>query len=133
MQALRLDGWRSRIAAAGLVLLAAVSVWLSAGIIFAGDLDSRIAALPSLLILGMLAVALPAVAWLAKLRLEHAWPLTISLVLWLPFVTRSTLWEGPIEAIVWLVVIAGLIAARPPTLPAVFTNPGLAPLLAATV
>jgi hypothetical protein len=116
--------------AAILALLAAVSIWLSAGVVL-DDGPERIAALPSLQWLVVLVIAVPAVAWLAKLRLEHAWPLAISLLLWLPFVGASAMWEGPIEGIVWLLVIAGLVAARPPTLPSACSHPSVAPWLAA--
>src|SRR5436190_14341496 len=99
---------RSQLAAAILALLTAVSVWLSAGtlVVYGGD-TARIAALPSFTILGLLAAAAIAIAWTVKLRLEHAWPLALSLVLWLPFLPGSlppsiVMWEGPIEGLVWL-------------------------------
>ena len=129
---------RSRFAVVVPGALAAVSIWLSAGIIFGGDTESRIAALPSISVLAILAVALPLATWLAKLRLEHAWPLAISLILWLPFLpfrigAGFLLWEGPIEGLVWLVVAAGLMAARPPKIPSAFSSPIVAPWIAATV
>jgi hypothetical protein len=116
MTALREEPSRSRLAASILALLTAVSAWLSAGILQGGG-TTRIAALPSFWILAVLAVAFVAAVWIAKLRLEHAWPLAISLILWLPFLPIGVpapflIWEGPIEAVVWLVVIVGLIAAR---------------------
>lgn len=128
---------RSRFAASILALLAAVSIWLSAGIVSAYGGDTiRIAALPSIPILIVLAAALPAAAWLAKLRLSEAWPLAISLVLWLPFLPGRVpaaflLWDGPIEGIVWATVIVGLIAARRPPIPAIVSNPSIAPWIAA--
>jgi hypothetical protein len=136
MAALRGSDVRSRIAASGLALLAAVSVWLSAGIVFGGDTVTRIAVLPSIWILVPLAVTTVAVAWFARLELEHAWPLAISVVVWLPFLPYQVpgsflVWDGPIEAIVWLVVIAGLVAARPPAIPAALGNARIAPWLAA--
>jgi hypothetical protein len=122
-----------------LALLAAVSIWLSLGsvAILGGD-TSRIAALPSFWILGVLAVAAIAAARIAKLRLDQAWPLAISLILWLPFVPGHVppaflLWEGPVEAIVWLCVIVGLIVARKPTLSRPLSDPALAPWIAATI
>lgn len=122
-----------------LALLTAVSIWLSLGtfVVSGGD-TSRIAALPSIWILGVLAVAAIAVARLAKLRLDDAWPLAISLILWLPFLPFKTpvaflLWEGPIEGIVWSCVIVGLIAARRPALPKVLSDPAIAPWIAAVV
>lgn len=77
-------------------------------------------------------------ARIAKLRLDQAWPLAISLVLWLPFLpgewpTSFLMWEGPIEGIVWLCVVARLIAARRPALPKAFGDPAVAPWIAAVV
>ncbi|MEO7157374.1 MAG: hypothetical protein ABI039_07430, partial [Vicinamibacterales bacterium] len=115
-----------------------VSIWLSAGtlVVYGGD-TSRIAALPSFTILALLAAAAITIASVAKLRLEHAWPLTLSLVLWLPFLPGSlppsiVMWEGPIEGVVWLAVAVGLIAARRPAVPAL-SNPSVAPWLVAAI
>lgn len=130
---------RSQRAASILALLTAVSIWLSAGTlaVTSGD-TSRIAALPSIWILGVLAVVAVALARIAKLRLEHAWPLAISLLLWLPFLPGSlppslVMWEGPIEGIVWLIVVVGVIAARRPAMPRVFADPAIAPWMAAVI
>lgn len=133
MTALRIDEHRTKgradRAALFLSALAATSLWLSAGIIVEGD-SERIAALPSFTLLAILTIALPAIAWVSKLRLEQAWPLSISLVLWLPFLGWSSVWDGPIEGIIWSLVVVGLIAARPPSLPRAFTDPRTAPLMA---
>jgi hypothetical protein len=77
--------------AALLALLTAVSIGLSLGTlaVYGGD-TSRIAALPSIWILGALAVAAIAVARIVRLRLDQAWPLAISLVLWLPFLPGTS-------------------------------------------
>ena len=102
---------RSRIAASVLALLTAVSIWLSAGILSVpGGDTTRIAALPPFWILAVLAAAFPAAAWLAKLDVSDASPLAISLALWLPFLPGDVpaaflWWEGPIEAVVWAVVV----------------------------
>ena len=128
---------RSRLAALILALLTAVSVWLSAGTIavLGGD-THRVAALPSFLILGALAAAACAITYAIRLRLEDAWPLLISLLIWLPFLPFTVpavflMWAGPIEALVWLAVIAGLVVARPPNLPTGLDTRGLAPIVAA--
>ncbi len=110
--------------------LSAVSVWLSLGVILV-DASGRIAALPSLVILVALAIALPGMAWFAKLRLGHAWPLAISVVVWLPFLGLSPVWDGPIEGLVWSVVVVGMIAARPPNAIRSFSDARLAPVMAA--
>jgi hypothetical protein len=122
-----------------LALLTAVSIWLSLGTVavYGGD-TSRIAALPSFWILGLLAVAAVAIARLAKLRLDQAWPLAISVVLWLPFFPGDLppsflMWEGPIEGIFWLCVLVGLIAARQRAMPRLLSDPAVAPWIAAAV
>ena len=130
---------RSQLAAAILALLTAISIWLSAGTlgVYSGD-TTRIAALPSFTILGLLAAGALVAAWATKLRLEHAWPLAISLVLWLPFLPGSqppsiVMWEGPIEGLVWLCVVVGMIAARRPPVPKLLSQPSTAPWIAAAI
>ncbi len=114
---------RSRIAASILALLTAVSVWLSLGTVALTSGDTvRIAALPSLSILALLIVAVVAAATVAKLRLEHAWPLLIGFLVWLPYLPGRIanpflVWQGPLEWFVWLAVAAGLVAARPFAMP----------------
>lgn len=101
-----------------LAALAAVSVWLSAGtLVVQGGDASRVAAVPSLTILAaLLAVALIA-AFVTRLRLGQAWPLAISVLIWLPFVPGDVpaaflLWTGPLEWFVWAAVGLGLVASR---------------------
>jgi hypothetical protein len=119
-----------------LALLAALSIWLSAGTLaVTGGDTQRIAALPSTWILGALAIAAFAAARAAKLRNADAWPLAISLLLWLPFLPGPVpavflLWQGPVEAIVWVIVGAGMIAVRAPVAPKLFTDPKSAPAIA---
>ena len=49
---------------------------------------------------------------------RDAWPLALTLLLWLPWLpvpiaSALTIWEGPLEALVWLAAIGGvLVAAR---------------------
>jgi hypothetical protein len=122
-----------------LALLGAFSLWLSAGTIavLGGD-THRIAALPSIWILIALGVAAILAASAAKLRLHEAWPLLISLLVWLPFVpafvpSAFLIWQGPIEVLVWVVVMAGLMAARPPALPAMVKSADSAPWIAGAI
>lgn len=130
---------RSQFAAAILAALTAVSIWLSAGtlLVYGGD-TGRIAALPSFTILGFLVVGALFISWATRLRIEHAWPLALSLVLWLPFLPGSlppsiVMWEGPIEGVVWLAVVVGLIAARRPAVPVLLSRPSTAPWIAAAI
>ena len=111
--------------------LSAISLWLSLGVVAVDAASGRIVALPAFLVLIALAIALPAVAWFARLRLEHAWPLAISLVVWLPFLGLSAVWDGPIEGVVWSVVVVGLIASRPRRAPGAFSDPRISPVMAA--
>lgn len=126
---------RSRLAASLLAFLTAISIWLSLGITLGGD-TSRIAALLSFSTLALLAVTVTVAVWFARLQLEQVWPLAISLLLWLPYLPIEVpasflLWDGPIEAIVWLLIGAGLIVARPRAVPSILTNPSTAPWMAA--
>jgi hypothetical protein len=128
---------RSHLAASIVALLAAVSAWLSAGLVLIGD-TGRIAALPSISILLALIVAALAAARIARLRLDQAWPLAISLLLWLPYLPLPIpdallIWEGPIETIVWLVVGIGLIAAGGAKVPSAVMNPRIAPWIVAAI
>ena len=130
---------RSRLAASLVALLAAVSLWLSAGTIavLGGD-THRIAALPSIWILVALAVAAVAVAHAAKLRLDESLPLLVTVILWLPFTPGSVppaflIWQGPIAVLVWLVAITGVLASRPPRMLRVVANPDRAPWIAAAI
>ncbi|MBM3806767.1 MAG: hypothetical protein FJW22_01080 [Acidimicrobiia bacterium] len=131
---------RSRIAASVLALVAAVSIWLSLGTLaIAGGDTSRIAALPSLTVLLALCGAAVVVAQLARLRLEHAWPLAVSLLIWLPYLPGVVpsvflIWQGPLEVAVWLAVVVGMVAGRPAAaVPRALGSPALAPLAAAAI
>ena len=99
---------------------------------------SRIAVFPSSWILAVLVVGAIAASWLVKLRLEHAWPLAISLFVWLPFVPGHVpnaflIWQGPLEAIVWTIVIVGLIFALTAAIPRAVVDPAIAPWIAAAL
>jgi hypothetical protein len=127
---------RSRIAASFLALLTAVSIWLSAGTVAVVSGDThRIAALPSIWILIGLAIAVLVAAMIARLRLEESWPLLLTLLLWLPFLPGEIpasflIWQGPAEALVWLMAIAGVMAGRLRKAPAILENPDRAPWIA---
>jgi len=109
---------RSRIAASTLALIAGASAWLSAGSVgFTGGDADRVAAFPSVSLLVLAMFAAVVAANVLRLRLQEAWPLAISVVLWLPFLPGGIpasfmLWQGPVEAIVWAIVFAGMIYAR---------------------
>jgi len=80
-------------------------------------------------------VAAVAASWLAKPRVDQVWPLAISLVLWLPFVPGPVpkaflIWQGPIEAVVWAIVIVGLLAASPAIVPRALGDHSVAPWMA---
>ena len=130
---------RSRLAALFVSLLAAISLWLSGGIIAVTGGDThRVAALPSIWILIALGAAAVALAHAAKLQLEESSPLLLTLVLWLPFVPGAVppaflIWQGPVEAIVWLIAVGGVIASRPPQVLPAFANPDRAPWAAAAI
>lgn len=131
---------RARIAASILALLTAVSIWLSLGTlaVTGGDTSSRIAAFPFSLILGALAVAAVTIALIGWVRIDDAWPLAISVVLWLPFLPGAIppaflIWQGPIEGVVWAVAIGGLLVARPSVIPRIFNDARVAPWIASAV
>jgi hypothetical protein len=128
-----------RVAASGMAVLTAVSIWLSAGTIavLSGD-THRVAALPSIWILIALAIAAVFAAQLAKLRRDESWPLLVTGLLWLPFVPGSVpaaflIWQGPVEGVVWLIAIAGVMATRAPKVLPILVNPDRAPWIAGTI
>jgi hypothetical protein len=129
-----------------LAALAGAAAWFSAGTVaFTSGGADRVAAFPPLIYLAVAVVLAVIAARLARLRLEHAWPLAMSLLIFLPFVPGPNphvfmLWQGPIEAIVWGVVITGLIvaarsaeAAQPRRPTTRFSDPERAPWIAAIV
>ena len=130
---------RSQVGASIVALLAAISLWLSAGTVavISGD-THRIAALPSVWILLGLAIAAVVVATMARLRLEESWPLLGTLLVWLPFLPGNLpppflIWQGPAEAFVWAIAIAGVIAVRLRKAPSLLANPDRAPWIAGAI
>ena len=120
------------IAAPLLATLAAISFWLSAGTIAVMNGDaSRIAALPPIWILGLAVVGAVALAVVVRLRTENAWPLALSLFIWLPYLPGPVppaflMFAGPVRWIIWALVIAGLFVAHPPRMPAWGSRPRIA-------
>ena len=129
------DDRHSQLAASIVALVAAISLWLSAGTVavISGD-THRIAALPSIRVLLVLALAAVVAAKIAKFRLEESWPLLATLLIWLPFIPGNIpppflIWQGPTEAFVWGIAIAGLIAIRLRKLPGLLADPARAPFM----
>ena len=127
---------RSQVAASIVAVLTAISVWLSAGTVavISGD-THRIAALPSIWLLLVLAVAAVIAAKIARLRLEESWPLLATVLIWLPYFPASVppsflIWQGPTEAFVWSIAIAGVVAVRLRKVPSLLVSPAHAPWIA---
>ena len=128
----------ARTAAVAIAAFGAASVWVSLGTLAAIQPDTRIRiiALPPLWLLALLVAGAAIAAWAARPSLERAAPLILSVLVWLPFLPGRVpaaflIWQGPIEALVWLVVSAGVLYGTP--LPralsrvTLITNPRLAP------
>ena len=136
---------RSRTAASILALVGGASAWLSAGSVgFTGGDADRVAALPPVFLLLLAIAAAVAAVSAARLRLNEVWPLAISLLIWLPFLPGGIpaafmLWEGPLEPLIWAVVVAGLVHARARTdrvrgpWTAIAVDPQRAPWMAAAL
>jgi hypothetical protein len=123
---------------------AGASLWVSLGTMAVTELETRfrVASLPAVWILAVLIVAGGAVAWLARLTRDRAWPLAILGLLWLPYLPGRwpiafAMWQGPIEVAVWCAAIGGAIWAERSAwaawLSAVAFDVGKAPLLAGLV
>jgi len=101
----------------------------------AGD---RLAVLPSWWLLPAAALTGLLLSLVLRLTLPRAWPLAITVLLWLPYLpgpipAAFLMWQGPLEWGVWLAVIAGLVAPSLTTLSALMANPRVAPWLAAAM
>ena len=129
-----------RIGASLLAALSGVSAWVSLGTqAVTNDASlTSIAALPPLWILLLLTLIPAAVAWMARLSLAGMWPLALSGLLLLPYLPMAVpaaflMWQGPGEALVWCLVVAGLIWASPvpwPRMSRLAADPRQAPWLA---
>lgn len=122
-----------------LAALTGAAAWFSAGTVaYTGGGADRVAALPPISFL-IVAVAVPiALAHVVRLRLRDAWPLAISFLIVLPFIPGSIppaflLWQGPIEAVIWILVAVGMIIGRGGASGrvAVLVDPARAPWIAA--
>lgn len=104
-----------RVGGALLGAFTGASAWLSAGVL--GLVDpvrfTRVAALPGVEWLAGLAAA-GALAGLLVPAFASTWPFVITLVLlWLPWLPLAVpgpflLWEGPLERVVWALVVLGI-------------------------
>ena len=110
----------SALAAPLLGALSGVSAWVSFGTqAITNDANlTRIAALPPTWLLPILVLVAAVGAWAARLSLARAWPLALSALLWLPYLPGPVpaaflIWQGPSEALVWLLVGAGVLGGSP--------------------
>ncbi|MGE3488397.1 MAG: hypothetical protein AB7N29_00215 [Vicinamibacterales bacterium] len=101
-------------------MVASASVWVSLGTVavISGATMSRIAALPPLWWLAGLVIAGALLAVSTRLSATRAWPLSLSLLLWLPYLPGQVpavflVWQGPLEVLVWTMVAIGLAAGGP--------------------
>ncbi len=127
--------------AVGLAILGGASVWISLGTVAVINASTmgRIAALPPLWLLAALGFAAGVVAAATRLSLSKAWPLSLSALLWLPYLpgpvpTAFMVWQGPLEGLVWIGIVAGLSAtltlSRWQTATRFVSDPRTAPWLA---
>jgi hypothetical protein len=124
----------------GLAIVGALSAWFSLGIaaVVAADSSQRVTVLPSVWLLGLGVLAVVAGVWFCRPRPSRLTPLAITLLLWLPYVPGQVpawflIWEGPIEAGVWVTVGIAMIGGlrRMPQARKVSAYFGLAPITAA--
>lgn len=111
----------NRIAAVALAILAGASVWVSLGIVAVTSAATmgRIAAMPPWWWLAGLAAAAGSIAMVMGLTMSRAWPLSLCVLLWLPYLPGRVpaalmMWQGPLEGVVWLAMVIGMLA---PSLP----------------
>jgi len=55
-------------------------------------------------------------AAITRLPVSRAWPLALSLLVWLPYLPGRVpaaflMWQGPLEGLVWIAIAAGLLFA----------------------
>ncbi len=118
--------------------MAGASAWVSAATLAVTPAGDRLAMLPSWWLLAAAVVAGPLLSLAVRLTLGRAWPLAIAAILWLPYLpvpvpASFLLWQGPLEWGVWFIVIAGMVGPSLAQLPAVTSNPRVAPWLAAVM
>ena len=110
----------SQLTAVALGVWGASSVWISLGTLAVTNDSamSRIAAFPPIWWLAALAVTGAAVAVATRLSLAQAWPLSVSALLWLPYLPGPVpasflVWQGPLEGLVWVAIGVALSATLP--------------------
>jgi len=123
--------------------LAGASAWISLGQSAVLDATpARVASMPPWWWLAALIVGAVAAAVVTRLSLSRAWPLALSVLVWLPYWPGRTppallMWQGPLEGLVWITIAAGLLVSGPPafwTRPAGWpADPRRAPYVAAAV
>jgi hypothetical protein len=109
----------ARVLPAALAALAGASIWISLG--QSAVLDehgARVAAMPPPSWLAILVIVAVIAALVTRLSLSRAWPLALSLLIWLPYLpgpvpAAMLMWQGPLEGLVWLAIVAGLLVAVP--------------------
>lgn len=94
---------------------AGVSVWLSVGVVAVTDAASRarIGILPSFWVLALAVAACAGAALLLRPSTRRALPLSLALLLWLPWLPGPIpeaflIWSGPVAWLVWAAVAVGL-------------------------
>ncbi len=100
--------------------LAGATAWISLGALaVTSDRLARLGVLPPLWTLPVLVIGAALAAIGLRLRRAAAWPLLSTLVLWLPWLPLGVapaflIWEGPLEAVVWVAALTGVAAASIP-------------------
>lgn len=110
----------ARVVPAALAALAAASAWISLGqsaVLDAGTM-ARVVSLPPLLWLATLVVLGIGLAAVTRLSVSRSWPLALSILVWLPYLPGRVpaaflMWQGPLEGLVWIAIVAGLLFAGP--------------------
>ena len=132
-------GRMARVLPAALAALAGASVWISFGQSTVLDARAaRVAAMPPPWWLAVLVVVSVGAALLTRLSLPRAWPLALSLLLWLPYFPGHVpaaflLWQGPLEILVWLAIAGGIVFAGPDARRVPRPDARRAPLVAAVL
>ncbi len=135
---------RARLAGAAAAALSVSALWVSGASLAVVEANSstRIVALPPPWLLALLVAAVFVVAWVRRWPARLAAPWLPAVVLWLPYVpgpipAAFLLWQGPAEAVVWVLVAVGCWIqwrlTKPPTGLAVLHSPRVAPWIAAAL
>lgn len=100
-----------------LAALAGASAWLSfATLTVTSPHGARVGMLPALWLLPVSAAAAGGLAWGLRLATADAWPLLLTLALWLPWLPvrvspAMLLWDGPLETVIWMAALGGVAIA----------------------